>query len=118
MNGRATRVSGPGQVANNVWVGHSLSVLNAGRAWLYAVVGTNATGAEAYLQVFDKASAVTAGDRPLLSIRVPAGDTASLDWSGGRPVNCGLQVAFSQSASEYAALAGSGYLIDVCYETF
>ena len=118
MNGRTMRVSGPGRVANNAWVGHALAVVNGGRAWLYAVVGTNASVAQVYLQVFDKASAAAAGDKPLLSIQVPAGNTASLDWSGGRPFNCGLQVAFSQSAGEYAAPAGSGYLIDVCYETF
>jgi hypothetical protein len=118
MNGRVVRVSGLGRVSNNGWVGHGLAVLNSGRGWLFAAVGTNASGAEAYLQVFDKDGAVSAGDKPVMSVQVPAGQTGSLDWSAGRPFNRGLHVAFSTNASAYAAPAGSGFLIDVCYEAY
>ncbi|MBI5386766.1 MAG: hypothetical protein HZA90_19010 [Verrucomicrobia bacterium] len=113
---RTVRVSGPGLVAHNNGEGATLNVLANRRGRLFSVVATNATDATLYLQAFDVANGAAAGAVPRVSVPVPAGENASLDWAGGRPFALGICVAFSTQVLSYQAASGNT-LIDAGYET-
>lgn len=66
---------------------------DAGVNSIYAIVAGNLDGTNAhYLKIYDKATAATQSDTPILKIYLAANDTKTLSIPGGVPITTGISL--------------------------
>jgi len=89
----------------------STRIAYAGTAYLGDAIFANGSGADVYLLVFDRATALAGGEVPLGGQIVPNGTTAGLSFNR-LPMNTGIVVAASSTLLTYTAVgAGAGLFI-------
>lgn len=69
------------------------------RGRVYSVYVHNISAVDAYLQVFDKASAPGSGDSAIMVVPIGGGMYGGMNWQTGRRFSNGLRVQLVQSAS-------------------
>lgn len=74
---------------------------------LFLAWARNLTSGLLYLQGFDRATAPTAGLRPLFSVDVEANDFNYFETATGVPMTTGITVALSSSETVYADPGGT-----------
>lgn len=72
--------------------GNTGLVAKAVKAVLCGYSFTNISGAVQYVKLYNKATAPTASDTPVIRVGVPAGQTVSLSIPGGIVFDAGLSV--------------------------
>lgn len=110
MGSFTQRIKGP-EVWSASTAAEATRIVRTVPCTFYTAVCENQGGATAYLQIFDRATALAGGEAPTLPpIQIIAGGTANYDfYQGGRPMNTGVVVALSSTAATYTAYANGWF---------
>lgn len=82
---------------------------------LYAIHGSNRDAAERFIQIFDKASAPSAADVPVMTIPVPAATSFSWSQPFGRVFTLGISWGISTTLNTFTS-AGAQAVVNVGYK--
>jgi hypothetical protein len=100
-----TLPQGGASVYRNLSVGVTGAVAKATPGRLYGYHVSNAAAATAYVKVYDKATAPTQADTPVMTIAVPATGVAFLDLGPGIAFSAGISIRGTTAAADNSTAA-------------
>lgn len=90
-------------------------VANASKCRLESIIASNSSNADSFLKVYNKSTAPTEADTPVLTIRIPTLETVTINLKKHLPFLSGLSLRASSGIADNDTGSSSGVSVNVLY---
>lgn len=90
-------------------------IVNASKCKLDSIIASNSSNADSYLKIYNKATAATDADVPILTIRIPTLETVSINLKKHLLFLSGLSVRASSGIADNDTGSSSGVSLNMIY---